>query len=180
MKKDHESYTPIEFGMTVGQKQFVDEYLVDLRHVSAVRRLNPGISSKAACAKAKRLMKIPAVQEAIAYHMKKREIKREIKAEMVVEELARIAFQDIRNVVTFNEKGVVFKNSEELDEDTARSICEISETVTQHGGTKRVKMYDKVNALELLGRHLGMWKERVEHSGGMVILDGSRKREVDG
>lgn len=165
--------------MTPEQKKFVDEYLVDLKHVDAVRRTSPNIKGRGLYNKARAMMNTPAVKEAIAHHMKKREVKREIKAEMVVEELARIAFQDVRNVVTFSEAGVVFKNSEELDDDTARSICEVSETVTQHGGTKRIKMYDKVNALELLGRHLGMWKEKVEHSGGIIVLDGSRKRDPD-
>ena len=179
MENKYKAQSFLEFGLTPEQKKFVDEYLVDLKHTNAVRRINPGMSNRAVSVKARRMMNIPAVKEAIAHHMKKREVKREIKAEMVVEELARIAFQDVRNVVSFSEAGVVFKNSAELDDDTARSICEVSETTTQHGGTKRIKMYDKVNALELLGRHLGMWKEKVEHSGGIIVLDGSRKRDPD-
>lgn len=175
--KGLEKYNPIEFGLTPGQKAFVDEYLIDLNHIEAQQRLHPEWSRQRCSRQAKYMLGKPAVQEAIEYYMSKRIAKREIKAEMIMEELARVAFQDIRNVVSFNEQGVTFKRSEELDDDTARSISEISETVTQHGGTKRVKMYDKLAALELLGRHLGMWKDRVEHSGGMVILDGSRKRD---
>lgn len=176
-RKELERYNPIEFGLTPSQKIFVDEYLLCLNGTEAVRKTNPGCSRYTAHRKSKYMLGKPAVQEAIEYYMSKRIAKREIKAEMIMEELARVAFQDIRNVVSFNEQGVTFKRSEELDDDTARSISEISETVTQHGGTKRVKMYDKLAALELLGRHLGMWKDRVEHSGGMVILDGSRKRD---
>ena len=179
MENKYKPQSFLEFGLTPEQKRFVDEYLVDLKHIDAVRRISPGIKGRSVYNKARVMMNSPAVKEAIAHHMKKREVKREIKAEMVVEELARIAFQDVRNVVSFSEAGVVFKNSAELDDDTARSICEVSETTTQHGGTKRIKMYDKVNALELLGRHLGMWKEKVEHSGGIIVLDGSRKRDPD-
>lgn len=43
------------------------------------------------------------------------------------------------------------------------------------GVEREVKMYDKTKALELLGRHLGMFKDKVEVSG----LDEEKKKLDD-
>lgn len=52
------------------------------------------------------------------------------------------------------------RESSELSDDEAATVAEVCETVTKDGGSKRVKQHDKIKALELLGRHLGMWDRR--------------------
>lgn len=52
-------------------------------------------------------------------------------------------------------------DSEELDDDTAAAVAEIGQT--KEG--VRIKFHDKKGALESIGKHLGMFKERHEHSG---------------
>jgi phage terminase small subunit len=44
-------------------------------------------------------------------------------------------------------------------------VGEVSESFTENGRTLRVKMNDKLRALEMLGRHLGLFKEKIELSG---------------
>lgn len=95
--------------------------------------------------------------------------------EAVVTELAKIGFSDIRRAVKWGagisvpdgdgeariSNGVSMKSSEEIDDDTASAISEV--TQTKEG--IRIKLHDKRAALVDLGRHLGMFKDRVEHSG---------------
>jgi len=51
------------------------------------------------------------------------------------------------------------------------------------GTAKRIKSWDKLRALELLGKNLSMFKEQVEHSGELTLEQlvlGSMKEVIDG
>lgn len=110
----------------------------------------------------------------------------EVTVERVVRELAKIGFSDIRKVVKWSgselldevdgkdgEGGepqlivraanlVCLVNSEDIDDETAGCISEVSQSKE---GALKVKLHDKRAALVDLGKHLGMFKERVEHTG---------------
>ena len=58
-------------------------------------------------------------------------------------------------------------SSEDIDDDTAAAISEIS--MTDKGGLK-VKFHDKRAALVDLGRHLKLFTDRVEHAGVLAVL----------
>lgn len=45
------------------------------------------------------------------------------------------------------------------------------ENRTQIGYAKRVKLWDKLRALELLGKNLSMFKEQIEHTGKVTLED---------
>jgi hypothetical protein len=77
-----------------------------------------------------------------------------ITVERVLLEYARIAFADIRRVVTWGPDGVVLKPPDQLGDAEAAAICEI--VPGPRSGTTRVKLYDKKAALDALARHLGM------------------------
>ena len=59
--------------------------------------------------------------------------------------------------------------SNEMSEDAARCVSEVSETVTKDGGSIRFKLHDKTKALDLLGRHFGMFKDKLEVSGSVEV-----------
>jgi phage terminase small subunit len=94
----------------------------------------------------------------------------EITQARVLEELGRIGFSDIRKL--FNGNGSL-KRVEDLDDDAAACLASI-EVVTKRvpGGeadevehVAKIKTWDKRAALVDIGKHLGMFKERVEHTG---------------
>ncbi len=70
-------------------------------------------------------------------------------------EYARIAFADIRQVLTWGADGIALKPPDELGDADAASICEI--VPGTRSGTYRVKFYDKKAALDAIARHLGMF-----------------------
>jgi phage terminase small subunit len=81
--------------------------------------------------------------------------------ERVINELARIGFLDVRQVVSWGPDGVTVKDSVSISDDAAAAVAEVGKTATGI----RVKLHDKVSALEKLGRHLGMFKDKVEVAG---------------
>lgn len=152
------------------QRRFVGEYLIDLNATQAAIRA--GYSEKTAGQQAFDLLKKPEIQESISSSMKAREDRTEITQDRVLRELAKIGFADIRKAVKWgadlpvvnNEtgellmvNGVALIPSEQLDDDTAAAVSEISQTAQ---GIK-IKMHDKKGALVDIGKHLGMFVERV-------------------
>jgi phage terminase small subunit len=123
--------------------------------------------------------------DAIRAAQAKQSARTEITADRVVKELARIAFVDTRQVFTWGPNGVTLRDSSELTDDEAAVVSEVSETTTESGGTIKVKRFDKLKALELLGKHLGMFVERKEISGpngGAVkaeVTDGLTVDQID-
>lgn len=112
-----------------------------------------------------------------------------ITKERVLSELAKIGFADIRKAIKWqghlqteedNPDGgdvLVIRNivsnhvqlisSDDLDDDTAAAIAQISQNAT---GGITLKMHDKKGALVDIGKHLGMFVEKVEHSGSMNLI----------
>jgi phage terminase small subunit len=81
----------------------------------------------------------------------------------IVAELAKIAFSDIRKALDWGMAGgsdgqpvqiITPKDSKDVGDDTSAIISEVRQT---NQGI-RFKFHDKLQALEKLGRHLGMFK----------------------
>lgn len=90
--------------------------------------------------------------------------------ERVLNELAKLAFTDLADVVKIDENGVIIKNSSELSKQQLGAIAEITEskTVGKKGEeyiTRKIKMHDKKGALDSLARHLGMFNDKIQHTG---------------
>jgi phage terminase small subunit len=111
----------------------------------------------------------------------------EITQERVLRELGKIGFSDIRKAVQWGEglsvadaetgetrivNGVSLVGSEDIDDDTAGAIAEVSQT---KDGLK-IKLHDKRSALVDIGRHLGMFKEDKDKNGEIHLhFDGLLK-----
>jgi phage terminase small subunit len=99
----------------------------------------------------------------------------EITIERTLLELAKIGYADIRKAVRWGDgvavkdvdgnetisNGVSMMDSAAIDDDTAAAIAEVAQT---RDGI-RVKFHDKLAALDKIGKHLGMFSERVELTG---------------
>ncbi len=149
--------------LTPRQRRFVDEYLIDLNATAAARRA--GYSEKAARSYGTRLVKRPHVAAAIAAAKSDRSARTRVTQDMVIAEYARLAFADIREFVDWGPDGVALKPSDGLDDEQARCVAEVTETRTQHGGSRRVKLHDKKGALDALARHLGMFADHAAADG---------------
>jgi hypothetical protein len=91
---------------------------------------------------------------------------------MVLKELSKVAFGDPRRVMVWGKEGVKLLESSELTDDEAAMVASVSETVTTNGGTVRLQTNDKLRALELIGKHLGMFPTKVEGKHEVTGKDG--------
>lgn|GEM_PF-3981158 len=65
---------------------------------------------------------------------------------------------------------MTFINSDKLTPDQTAAVAEVIQTETVNGRNLRIKLGDKISALNSLARHLGMFKDKSEHSGGVTVL----------
>ncbi len=142
--------------LTARQRRFVEEFALDLNATKAAERA--GYSRTSAYNQGGRLMKNDEVRAEIARLHRERSARTGVTADAVVRELARIAFADLRNL--FWDDGTL-KPPGEWDGDTAAAVI----TFQSDAAGWRVRMADKLKALELLGRHLGMFGNKLEGSG---------------
>lgn len=155
--------------LTDKQAAFCAEYLIDLNATQAAIRA--GYSAKTARVTAQQLLTKPHVEERLRVLMNERATRTQVTADRVISEVARLGFSDLRKL--FDEHGALLPVSQWPD-DVAPAIAAVEvdelfegfgENRIQVGYTKKVKLWDKGKALEMLGRHLKLWVERHEHTG---------------
>lgn len=90
-----------------------------------------------------------------------------IEATDVLDELAAIAFSNIFDYVTVKEGGggVELTEKAKLTLRQQAAVAEIQVTPSRYGKSQKVKLHDKLGALDKLGKHFGLFVERHEHSG---------------
>ena len=148
--------------MTEKQKIFADEYLIDLNATGAYRVAYPSVKKdETAAAAAARMLRNVKVAAYIQDRMQERQKRTEITQDRVLQELAAIAFAKATDYAEIKNECVRIKDTGDLDEQQVRAIAGIKEG--KFG--VEIKLNDKEKALELLGRHLGMFKDKVEVSG---------------
>ena len=152
--------------LTEKQKAFVQEYLVDLNATAAAERA--GYSRKTARSIGAENLTKPDIQKAIQAAIKSREERTEVTQDRVVEELARIAFSDATDIVQVVNGTMVVSDTDQLTTAQKAAIAQIKEG--KFG--LEVTRCDKVKALELLGKHLGLFDGRPDSADGEVqIID---------
>ena len=176
--------------LTAKQKRFCDEYLIDLNATQAAIRA--GYSEKTAMEQGYQLLQKTSVAEYIAERKADRIERTEITQDMVLKELANIAFSNAADFAKVIEKQamvdvegkmipmydadgkpVLYRTvepvlTEELTEEQKRALS----VIKKGRDGFEVKPYDKVKALELLGKHLGMWTDKVEVEAIVPIFGG--------
>ena len=148
--------------MTDKQKRFCDEYLIDLNATRAYKVAYPNCKKdETARANGSRLLTYANIKKYIEERMQERQERTEVTQDQVVKELAAIAFAKATDYAEVRDGQVIIKNTTDLSDMMVRAIAGIKEG---RNGVE-IKLNDKGKALELLGRHLGMFKDRMEVSG---------------
>jgi phage terminase small subunit len=138
--------------MTPKQRRFISEYLVDLNATQAAIRA--GYSKRRATSTGWDLLhKRPAIAAAISEGMLAREKRTLITADRVLQQFARIAFADIRPLAQLVENGLEAKSLAALSDDLAAAVVELS----ANGKGMRLKLQNRIEALNALARHLGLF-----------------------
>ena len=146
---------------------FINEYLICLNASEAARRA--GYAPRIANREGARLLSKAVIRREIASGKKRLATKMELTAERVLLELGRIAFADARQFFTPAGK---LKPISELNEEQGAQLAGFSVIVGNVSGSDghldtihRIKLVDKIAALEMLAKFFGLLKEKVDHTG---------------
>lgn len=140
--------------MTAKQERFVAEYLIDLNATRAYKTVY-GCADKVANANGPRLLGKASIAAAIAAGQEKAIERIEISQDWVLERLV---------------------------ENVERSM-QAKQVMDSHGKPTGEYVYQgnvANGALTLLGKHLGMFKEQVEHSGAVELTASEREQAIVG
>jgi len=169
--------------LTDKQKLFADEYLIDLNATRAYKAVYKSCKKdETAAAASARLLRNVKVATYIQERMKDREKRTEITQDKVLMELAAIAFTNGSDFSQVVDEPMIIDGRYVMDPDTGKlktwETVKITPTDKLPEEKKKaiagikmgkngieVSTCDKVRALELLGKHLGMFKDKVEVSG---------------
>jgi phage terminase small subunit len=157
-------------GLPSKQRVFCLEYVGNGFNATRAAK-KAGYSAKTADSQGSRLLKNAKVAAAIAAFTGKACAKREITAERVLDEIAKLAFFDPRRM--FRADGTLVP-IQELDDATAAAIAGLDvktlfEQSVPVGELKKIKIADKGANLERLGRYLKLFTDKVEHTGVMGV-----------
>lgn len=156
--------------LTNKQRVFVAEYLKDLNATQAAIRA--GYSRKSAALTGSENLRKPYIAALVKEAMDARAERTRVDQDKVVKELAKLGFSDWRELGSWDETSMTLKASNEITDEAAACVKDVSHTterrfqgdqVIENTQTK-LGLHDKKGSLELLGRHLGMFKDNLSIS----------------
>ena len=152
--------------LTNKQKRFVEEYVADFNASAAA--LRAGYSKHTANKIGGHLMMQKNIRAAIEEKQAALRVSSEIKVTDVLKELARVGFSSITDVVSFDADGVVIHDSAIIPREVSCAIAEVSSSHTKEGINVKVKMHNKLAALETICKILGFFKSEDKNDGADV------------
>lgn len=152
--------------MTKKQKLFCEEYLIDLNATQAAIRA--GYSPKTANEQGSRLLANVSIRTYIDKAMAERSKRTGVNADRVIQELARVAFVNAPDVVDIKTATV----RPDASEDDTAAIASVKVKVVDGDFSsieREIRFADKLKALELLGKHLGMFTDKLNVNAEMAV-----------
>ena len=186
--------------LRIKQRKFVDEYLVDLNAYQAAIRA--GYSENFAKVHSSRMLEDVRIKDLLQKRMNDREKRTEITQDRVLKEIANIAFSDgtsfaklttknVKEPMVNEDNEVIMVNGEPFMQEIQRQEVEFVDTdalpeekksaiaaISKTKNGVEVKSYDKLKALELLGKHLGMFTDKVEISGSIAFEKNDEQKKA--
>lgn len=158
-------------GLTPKQERFCEEYLVDLNASAAARRA--GYSQATAGATGNENLQKPEIASRIAEMRKERSERVQVDSDRVLRELCLLGFSNMADFLRNQEDGTAFLDFSMLTRDQAAAIQEfvVDEYMEGKGEDARpvkktkFKLADKKGALVEIGRHLGMFDDKLRLMG---------------
>lgn len=163
--------------LTRKQELFCLEYCKDFDGLRAA--ISAGYSEKSAASQASQLLNLPKIQEEIRKRGQKALTKVEISVEKVLKELSLMGFSNMLDYMTINDDGQADIDLSKLSREQAAAIQEVTVDTTGGSGDgerrkvlrTKLKLAPKTPALELMGKYLKMFVDKVEVTGDSALLD---------
>jgi phage terminase small subunit len=153
--------------LTAKQKRFIEEYLVDLNATQAAIRAgySPHTAKEIGC---ENLSK-PHIRARVEKELAERSKRTGINQDRVIRELARIALVNPVDVINMDEATI--KEMASVDDTAAILSVKVKKIPSEEGTIteREIRMADKIKALELLGKHLGIFTDKFNINAEMAV-----------
>lgn len=151
-------------------EKFIEELLRDPQRRQKAAGLRAGYSPQTVKVQTSCIMARQDVKEEIKRREEERKKRWGIDEDTILQELAKIGFANIQDVSDVIDGS---KSLKDIDRDVAAAITEISTESTSGGKVDtrkaRVKLADKRAALVDIGKHIGMFKNKIEVTGTLTL-----------
>jgi len=148
--------------LNVRERLFVANLLVN-------KMMDPGAAALASGYRVgdtgRQLMRQPAIANALQIAIKRRMLRLSVNGDRVLEELAKLAYGNLADVVRWNEKGEIeLKNKDDIPEQALHAVSELVQIKNPKTGevTTRVRLHDKIHAVNSMMKHLGMMTNQLD------------------
>lgn len=153
--------------LTDKQRRFCEEYLIDLNATQAAIRA--GYSEKTAYSIGDENLRKPEIADFVKKLQLEQSERTKVTADMVIQELAKIGFSDIKNYFGSDEDQ---KDITQLENKLSAAVSSIKVTEMSGDGwsktTKEFKLHDKIAALDKLGKHTGIFEKDNKQKGEAI------------
>jgi phage terminase small subunit len=162
---------PAARDLTDAQERFAQEYLLDLNATAAYQRAYPDASAKSCLTAGPRMLGNVRIAARVAELQAERAARVEVSADTVLRELLILAISDVRHF-TVSDAGVLELVAGAPDA-AWRSVASVKHRITTRGDDDdpftvreiEYRLWNKPDALKMLGQHLAMFTERREVTG---------------
>ena len=155
--------------LTPKQARFVEEYLIDLNATQAAIRA--GYSPETAQQTGSENLSKPVISSKISKAMAERSKRTGVNQDRIVLELAKIAFVNPGEVV--DTETATIREGATSDDTAAIQSVKVKTIPTKDGGEgteREIRFNDKLKALELLGKHCGMWNDKLNVNVNLPVF----------
>lgn len=141
-------------------EEFCQNYIIDFNGARAAQVAGGSKSRKTSKVVACHWMVRADISKRIAELIANRSERTQITQDMVIQELAIMGFSDFTKFAKHTKKkGLVLEDTKNIKGEKVRAIRSMKQTTSKDGGSISISLHGKEKPLELLGRHLGMFKE---------------------
>lgn len=159
--------------LTAQQEIFCQQYVKCLSGNDAA--IAAGYSKRSARYKASKLLTLPHIMARVKELHTEIAKRNNIDADAIVKELIKLGFYNVSDFID-DKNGI--EKLKQMDRDKTAPVVGIKVTETSTGTGKRkkttvtteVKLADKKGALELLGRHLGIFEKDNKQKGQKITI----------
>lgn len=153
--------SPFKIKLSAKQQKFCEEYMIDLNGTQAAIRA--GYSAKCAKVQAVENLSKHNIQSVISELKQKLSTKTGVTAERLINELAKIGFSNIQDYISGDN---LITDISKIPKEQAACIESIKSVTTTESFGKvtntrvqvSIKLYSKINAIELMGKHIGLFE----------------------
>lgn len=124
--------------------------------------IKAGYSAHAAAAQASTLLSHPHVSILTGHYMALAAKQCDIDTIMVLKELGRVGFSNIKDFVEWKGDRFEVKDSDDIPREIAAAIQEITKVDGPYGSTIKIKLHPKLEALTKIGQYLKMFTDKFD------------------